>query len=93
LAGSPLIGRAPSAIPSPPHDRRWSSGPEVGDLTLETGLFGSLLVPGGAARAGVPEAQSMAQTGHRSPPVLRGHIRRCSLFASNAAGRSGCGTR
>ncbi len=42
-----------------------------------------------AARAGVPEAQIMAQTGHRSLPVLRGDIRRGSLFADNAAGKVG----
>ena len=42
-----------------------------------------------AARAGVPEAQIMAQTGHRSLPVLRGYIRRGSLFADNAAAKVG----
>ena len=42
-----------------------------------------------AARAGVPEAQIMAQTGHKSLPVLRGYIRRGSLFADNAAGKVG----
>ncbi len=41
------------------------------------------------ARAGVPEAQITAQTGHRSLPVLRGYIRRGSLFAGNAAGKIG----
>jgi hypothetical protein len=77
-----------------------AGSPEVGDLTLETGLFGSLLVPGGAAGAGVPEAQSMAQTGHRSPPVLRGYIRRGSPTctgswspAPTASARSGWLTR
>ena len=42
-----------------------------------------------AARAGVPEAAIMAQTGHRSLPVLRGYIRRGSLFADNAAAKVG----
>ncbi len=42
-----------------------------------------------AARAGVPEAQIMSQTGHRSLPVLRGYIRRGSLFADNAAAKVG----
>ena len=31
----------------------------------------------------------MAQTGHRSLPVLRGHVRRGSLFADNAAAKVG----
>jgi hypothetical protein len=37
----------------------------------------------------VPEAQIMAQTGHRSLPVLRSYIRRGSLFADNAAAKVG----
>jgi integrase len=42
-----------------------------------------------AARAGVPEAQIQHQTGHKSLPVLRGYIRRGSLFCDNAAGKVG----
>jgi integrase len=42
-----------------------------------------------AARAGVPEAQIQLQTGHNSLPVLRGYIRRGSLFNNNAAGKLG----
>jgi hypothetical protein len=38
----------------------------------------------------VPEAQIQTQTGHKSLPVLRGYIRRGSLFRDNAAGNSGC---
>ncbi len=42
-----------------------------------------------AARAGVPEAHIQNQTRHRSLPVLRGYIRRGSLFSDNAAARVG----
>lgn len=42
-----------------------------------------------AARAGATETQIMAQTGHRSLPVLRRYIRRGSLFNDNAAARLG----
>lgn len=38
-----------------------------------------------AGRAGVPERVIMLQTGHKSLPVLRGYIRRGSLFTENAA--------
>lgn len=38
-----------------------------------------------AGRAGVPERIIMLQTGHKSLPVLRGYIRRGSLFKENAA--------
>jgi integrase len=38
-----------------------------------------------AGRAGVPERLIMLQTGHKSLPVLRGYIRRGSLFTDNAA--------
>ena len=38
-----------------------------------------------AGRAGVPERVIMLQTGHKSLPVLRGYIRRGSLFSENAA--------
>jgi hypothetical protein len=37
----------------------------------------------------VPEAQIQNQTGHKSLPVLRGYIRRGSLFNGNAAGKPG----
>lgn len=54
-------------------------------------LFGghSLRAGSATARAGVPEAQIMGQTGHRSLPVLRGYIRRGSLFADNAMAKVG----
>jgi len=42
-----------------------------------------------AARAGVPEQHIMAQTRHKSLPVLRGYIRRGSLFRDNAAAAVG----
>jgi site-specific recombinase XerD len=42
-----------------------------------------------AARAGATEAQIMAQTGHKSLPVLRRYIRRGSLFTDNAASKLG----
>lgn len=42
-----------------------------------------------AARAGVPEAHIQNQSRHKSLPVLRGYIRRGSLFMDNAAARVG----
>jgi integrase len=42
-----------------------------------------------AARAGVPEAHIQNQSRHRSLQVLRGYIRRGSLFVDNAAARVG----
>ena len=42
-----------------------------------------------AARAGVPEAEIMRQTRHRSIAVMRGYVRRGGLFLANAAGRVG----
>ena len=42
-----------------------------------------------AARAGATEAEIMAQTGHKSLPVLRRYIRRGSLFTDNAAAKLG----
>ena len=42
-----------------------------------------------AARAGVAERHIQDQSGHRSLPVLRGYIRRGSLFAVNAAAKVG----
>lgn len=42
-----------------------------------------------AARAGVAERHIQNQSGHRSLPVLRGYIRRGSLFVDNAAARVG----
>ncbi|MDO9714168.1 tyrosine-type recombinase/integrase [Paracraurococcus lichenis] len=42
-----------------------------------------------AARAGVPEAHIQIQTRHKSLPVLRGYIRRGSLFNDNAAAKVG----
>lgn len=42
-----------------------------------------------AARAGVPEAQIMQQTRHRSLAVMRGYVRRGGLFLDNAAARVG----
>ena len=42
-----------------------------------------------AGRAGVPERLIMNQTGHKSLPVLRGYIRRGSLFTENAAAMIG----
>jgi integrase len=42
-----------------------------------------------AARAGVPEAHIQNQSRHKSLPVLRGYIRRGSLFVDNAAARVG----
>lgn len=38
-----------------------------------------------AGRAGIPERIIMLQTGHKSLPVLRGYIRRGSIFTENAA--------
>ena len=38
-----------------------------------------------AAAAGIAERSIMDQTGHRSLPVLRGYIRRGSVFRDNAA--------
>ncbi|WP_458098163.1 hypothetical protein [Roseomonas sp. WA12] len=37
------------------------------------------------AREGVAERHIQNQSRHRSPPVLRGYIRRGSLFVDNAA--------
>ena len=42
-----------------------------------------------AARAGVAERHIQDQSGHRSLPVLRGYIRRGSLFADTAAAKVG----
>lgn len=42
-----------------------------------------------AAAAGVPERAIMAQTGHRSLPMLRRYIREGSLFRGNAAAAVG----
>lgn len=42
-----------------------------------------------AARAGVAERDIQNQSGHRSLPVLRGYIRRGSLFIDNAAAKVG----
>lgn len=42
-----------------------------------------------AGRAGVPERIIMLQTGHKSLPVLRGYIRRGSMFTENAAAMIG----
>jgi integrase len=42
-----------------------------------------------AARAGVPEAHIQNQSRHKSLPVLRGYIRRGSLFVDNAAAKVG----
>ena len=42
-----------------------------------------------AARAGVAERRIQNQPGHRSLPVLRGYIRRGSLFVDNAAAKVG----
>ena len=42
-----------------------------------------------AGRAGIPERIIMLQTGHKSLPVLRGYIRRGSLFTENAAAMVG----
>jgi integrase len=42
-----------------------------------------------AARAGVPEAHIQNQSRHKSLPVLRGYIRRGSLFTENAAAKVG----
>jgi len=42
-----------------------------------------------AARAGVAERDIQNQSGHRSLPVLRGYIRRGSLFVDNAAAKVG----
>jgi integrase len=42
-----------------------------------------------AARAGVPEAEIMRQTRHRSVAVMRGYVRRGGLFLDNAAARVG----
>ncbi len=42
-----------------------------------------------AARAGVAERHIQDQSGHRSLPVLRGYIRRGSLFVDNAAAKVG----
>jgi len=42
-----------------------------------------------AAKAGVPEAHIQNQSRHKSLPVLRGYIRRGSLFMDNAAAKVG----
>lgn len=42
-----------------------------------------------AARAGVPEAQIMQQTRHRSLAVMRGYVRRGGLFLDNPAAKVG----
>lgn len=42
-----------------------------------------------AARAGVAERHIQDQSGHRSLPMLRGYIRRGSLFMDNAAAKVG----
>ena len=42
-----------------------------------------------AAGAGVPEAEIMRQTRHRSAAVMRGYVRRGTLFTDNAAARVG----
>jgi integrase len=56
--------------------------PEVyGGHSLRSGFITS------AARAGVAEAHIQNQSRHRSLPVLRGYIRRGSLFVDNAAAK------
>jgi integrase len=40
-----------------------------------------------AARAGVPEAQIMQHTRHRSLAVMRGYVRRGGLFRDNATAK------
>jgi integrase len=67
-----------AALAAAGHDSRSFSG-----HSLRSGFATS------AARAGVPEAQIQSQTGHKSLPVLRGYIRRGSLFRDNAAGKLG----
>jgi integrase len=67
-----------AALAAAGHDSRSFSG-----HSLRSGFATS------AARAGVPEAQIQHQTGHKSLPVLRGYIRRGSLFRDNAAGKVG----
>jgi hypothetical protein len=42
-----------------------------------------------SGRAGVAERHIQNQSGHRSLPVLRGYIRRGSLFVDNAAAKVG----
>ena len=42
-----------------------------------------------AARAGVAERDIQNQSGHRSLPVLRGYIRRGSLFVDNTESKVG----
>ncbi|MBL6082087.1 site-specific integrase [Belnapia sp. T18] len=57
-----------------------------------TGFSGHSLRSGfitSAARAGVAERHIQNQSGHRSLPVLRGYIRRGSLFVDNAAAKVG----
>ena len=54
-----------------------------GGHTLRAGLATS------AAAAAVEEREIMAQTGHRSPAVMRRYVREGSLFRRNAAGRVG----
>lgn len=64
-------------------DRAGYDAMEFAGHSLRSGFITS------AARAGVPEQHIQNQSRHRSLPVLRGYIRRGSLFVDNAASKVG----
>jgi integrase len=78
-----IAAPAASNRPHPPKPQGFWRCPAFSGHSLRSGFATS------AARAGVPEAQIQTQTGHKSLPVLRGYIRRGSLFRDNAAGKLG----
>jgi hypothetical protein len=73
-------------LPQPACETRGGNGRAQADRPAATPPGFAIAV---AVAAGVPEAQIMAQTGHKSLPVLRGYIRRGSLFLDNAAAKVG----
>ena len=73
----------PDAVPSPNVAAAGYDADAYSGHSLRAGFATS------AARAGVPEAHIQTQTGHKSLPVLRGYIRRGSLFMDNAAAKVG----
>ena len=65
----------------------------VKDVGLDPARFSGHSLRAGlvtaAALAGASERSIMAQTGHRSPNMVRRYIRECSLFQDNAAAKTG----
>ena len=94
LTAGPLfvsVSRAGRPLPSRLGDRDVARviKAAVAAAGYEAEIFGGHSLRAGfattAGRAGVSERIIMLQTGHKSLPVLRGYIRRGSLFTENAA--------